>query len=170
MTKVADILKTISDRVDRLAMWISILYAFLVTVIVLGSVFLRMAGRAPSWTEELARWLLIGIAFVSSSIALKRGGHIGITALVKIIPYAPLVKGVIQISNILVLLFLGYAFWFGMDAAIQALPQTGDIIPVSAIYVKLHIPLGVLMMMVHVLYYAAGIMKSDDPTQFLLSQ
>ncbi len=170
MTKVVAFLKNLSDRVDRLATWISILYAFLVTIIVLGSVFLRMAGRAPSWSEEFARWLLIGIAFVSSSIALKRGGHIGITALVKSIPYTPLVKGIIQLSNILVLLFLGYAFWFGMDAAIQALPQTGDIIPVSAIYVKLHIPLGVLMMMVHVLYYIAGIMKSDDPTQFLLSQ
>lgn len=170
MTKVVDMLKILSDRVDRLATWISMLYAFLVTVIVLGSVFLRMAGRAPSWSEEFARWLLIGIAFVSSSIALKRGGHIGITALVKSIPYTPLVKGIIQLSNILVLLFLGYVFWFGLDAAIQALEQTGDIIPVSAIYVKLHIPLGALMMIVHVLYYSAGVMTSDDPKRFLLSQ
>jgi len=170
MTKVVDLLKILSDWADRLATWISILYAFLVTVLVLSSVFLRMAGRAPSWTEELARWLLIGIAFVSSSIALKRGGHIGITALVKSIPYTPLVKGIIQLSNILVLIFLGYVFWFGMDAAIEALPQTGDIIPVSAIYVKVHIPLGGLMMIVHVLYYAAGVMTSDDPKQFLLSQ
>jgi len=170
MTKIVDFLKILSDWVDRVAMWISILYAFLVTVLVLGSVFLRMAGRAPSWTEELARWLLIGIAFVSSSVALKRGGHIGITALVKNIPFRPLVKGIIQLSNILVLIFLGYVFWFGMDAAIEALPQTGDIIPVSAIYVKLHIPLGVLMMMAHVLYYAAAVMTNDDPTRFLLSQ
>ena len=170
MAKVVHILKNISDWVDRVAMWISILYAFLVTVIVLGSVFLRMAGRAPSWSEEFARWLLIGIAFISSSIALKRGGHIGITALIKIIPFRPLVIGIIQLTNILVIIFLGYVFWFGMDAAIQALPQTGDIIPISAIYVKLHIPIGGLMMMAHVLYYAAAVMTSDEPTRFLLSQ
>ncbi|PIE35746.1 hypothetical protein CSA56_02955 [candidate division KSB3 bacterium] len=170
MTKVVNFLKILSDRVDRLAMWISILYAFLVTVVVLGSVFLRMAGRAPSWSEEFARWLLIGIAFVSSSIALKRGGHIGITALIKIIPIRFIVRGIIQLSNLLVLIFLGYVIWYGMDAAIQALPQTGDIIPVSAVYVKLHIPLGGLIMMVHVLYYAAAVMTNDDPTRFLLSQ
>ncbi|GAK57610.1 tripartite ATP-independent periplasmic transporter DctQ component [Candidatus Vecturithrix granuli] len=170
MDKIMQLLKTASDRVDRIAMWMSILYAFLVTVIVLGSVFLRMAGRAPSWSEEFARWLLIGIAFVSSSIALKRGGHIGITVLVKSIPYTPLVKLIIQISNILVLIFLLYVLWFGIDAAIKAVDQTGDIIPVSVIYVKLQIPLGVLMMIVHVLYYIAGVFTSDDPKKFLLSQ
>ena len=170
MTKVVDILKILSDRVDRFATWMSILYAFLVTVIVLGSVFLRMAGRAPSWSEEFARWLLIGIAFVSSSIALKRGGHIGITALVKSIPYKSLLKVIIQFSNLLVLIFLLYVFWFGLDAAIKAVDQTGDIIPLSVIYVKLHIPLGVLLMIIHVLYYSAGVMISDDPKKFLLSQ
>jgi len=170
MDKIMQLLKTASDCVDRNAMWISIHYAFLVTVIVLGSVFLRMAGRAPSWSEEFARWLLIGIAFVSSSIALKRGGHIGITALVKSIPYTPLVKLIIQISNILVLIFLLYVLWFGIDAAIKAVDQTGDIIPLSVIYVKLQIPLGVLMMIVHVLYYIAGVFTSDDPKKFLLSQ
>ena len=128
-----------------------------------------MAGRAPSWSEELARWLLIGIAFVSSSIALKRGSHIGITALVKTIPYNALLKIVIQVSNLLVLVFLAYMFWFGLDAAIKAADQTGDIIPVSAVYVKLHIPLGALMMMVHVLYCIAGIFTNDEPKKFLLS-
>ncbi len=170
MTKAADFLRQLSDMADRFAMWISILYAFLVTLVVLGSVFLRMAGRAPSWSEEFSRWLLIGIAFISSSIALKRGGHIGITALIKILPFRPLVTGIIQLSNILVLTFLAYVVWFGMDAAIQALPQTGDIIPVSALYVKLHIPIGAILMIVHVLYYAVAVTASDDPTQFLLSQ
>jgi TRAP-type C4-dicarboxylate transport system permease small subunit len=169
MRKVVKFLKRLSDQTDRLAMWISILYSFLVTIIVLGSVFLRMMGRAPSWSEEFARWLLVGIAFVSSSVALRRGGHIGITVLVKKLPRT-LARVVIQLTNVLVLIFLGYVCWFGMVAAIQALPQTGDIIPVSAIYVKLHVPLGGLLMMVHVLYYAACAMTEDDPTEFLLSQ
>ncbi len=158
-----------SDRVNRLAEWISIVYAFLVTVLVLGSVFMRMAGRAPSWSEELARWLLIGIAFISSSIALKRGSHIGITALVKNISYKVLLKVIIQMSNLLVLIFLAYMFWFGLDAAIKAADQTGDIIPISVVYVKLHIPAGALMMIIHVLYCSAGIFTKDDPKIFLLS-
>lgn len=169
MTKVMSWLGIASDRVNRVAEWISIVYAFLVTVLVLGSVFMRMAGRAPSWSEELARWLLIGIAFISSSIALKRGSNIGITALIKAVPYKVLLKVIIQISNLLVLIFLVYMFWFGLDAAIKAADQTGDIIPVSAIYVKLHIPAGALMMIIHVLYCSAGIFTNEDPKKFLLS-
>ncbi len=170
MSKVMNWLGFASDQVNRVAIWISILYAFLVTVIVLSSVFLRMAGRAPSWSEEFARWLLVGIAFISSSIALKRGAHIGITALIKTIPYTLLLKCIIQISNILVLIFLIYMFWFGLDAALKAADQTGDIIPVSVVFVKLHVPIGALMMIVHVLYYSAGIFTRDDPKNFLLSQ
>lgn len=169
MTKVMSWLGIASDRVNRVAEWISIVYAFLVTVLVLGSVFMRMAGRAPSWSEELARWLLIGIAFISSSIALKRGSNIGITALIKIIPSKVFLKVIIQISNVLVLIFLAYMFWFGLDAAIKAADQTGDIIPISAVYVKLHIPAGALMMMIHVLYCSAGIFTNEDPKKFLLS-
>lgn len=159
-----------SDQVDRIATWISILYAFLVTVIVLASVFLRMAGRAPTWSEEFARWMLVGIAFISSSVALKRGAHIGITSIVKSIPFTPLVKTIIMLSNVLVLVFLCIMFWFGLDAAIKAVDQTGDIIPLSVIYIKLHIPLGALMMIVHVLYCTARLFTNDDPKKFLLSQ
>ncbi|MBD3305261.1 TRAP transporter small permease subunit [candidate division KSB3 bacterium] len=170
MTTVAQILKMLSDKLDKVAVWISILYAFLVTVVVLSSVFLRMAGHAPSWSEEFARWMLVGIAFISASIALKRGGHIGITAIVKSIRIIWLNKLIIQISNILVLIFLVYVFWFGLDAAIQAADQMGDIIPFSMLYIKLHIPLGVAIMIVHVLYYIIGIMRTHEPEKFLLSQ
>ncbi len=41
MTKVLSWLGVASDRVDRIAVWISILYAFLVSVTVLASVFLE---------------------------------------------------------------------------------------------------------------------------------
>jgi hypothetical protein len=61
-------------------------------------------------------------------------------------------------------------FWFGLDAAIKAVDQTGDIIPVSVIFVKLHVPIGALMMMIHVLFYSAGIFTNDDPEKFMLSQ
>jgi len=170
MTKLMNGLRSASDWVDRIAAWISIVYAFLVTVIVLASVFLRMAGRAPSWSEEFARWLLIGIAFISASVALKRGAHIGITALIKAIPSRTILRFIIQVSNLLVFIFLVYMFWFGLDAAIKAADQTGDIIPVSALWVKLHVPIGALMMIVHVLYYGLGTFVKDDPKTCLLSQ
>lgn len=162
--------RQLSDGVNRVATWLSILYAFLVTVVVLSSVFLRMAGRAPSWSEEFARWLIVGIAFVSASVALKRGMHIGITAIVRSIRNRWVLTAFVQLTNFMVLIFLGYLFWFGLDAALQAIDQTGDIIPISVFFVKLHIPLGALMMITHLLYYITGVMSCEEPQGFLLSQ
>ena len=163
-------LRQLSDGVNRVAIWLSILYASLVTVVVLSSVFLRMAGRAPSWSEEFARWLIVGIAFVSASVALKRGMHIGITAIVRNIHNRWVLTAFVQLANFMVLIFLGCLFWFGLDAALKAIDQTGDIIPISVLFVKLHIPLGAAMMIAHLLYYITGVMSCKEPEKFLLSQ
>lgn len=170
MEKITALLEKLSNQVDKAAICLSVLYAFVSTVVVLSSVFLRMVGHAPSWSEEFARWLIIAIAFVSSSVALKKGMHIGITSLIKRIKNRYLTILLIQITNLSVLFFLVLLFWTGFDAAIKAVDQTGDIIPISVVYVKLHLPLGALMMAVHIVYYIFGVMCCDEPKKFLLSQ
>ena len=170
MKKLLLILRNTSNTVDNIAKGLSIFYVFLSTIIVLSSVFLRMAGAAPSWTEELARWLLVCITFVAGSVALKRGQHIGVTALVKVLKNKRIIKIILQVSNLLVSLFLVYAFYYNLDAAFKSSDQVGDMIPVSVVYVKLHLPLGILFMLTHLAYYIVGATISDDPYEFMLSQ
>jgi TRAP-type C4-dicarboxylate transport system permease small subunit len=162
--------KKLSDGADALARWTSIIYALVSTVVVLASVFLRMAGNAPSWSEELARWLLIGMTFISGSVALRRGQHIGVTALVKMIKNKTLVKIILQISNLLVFAFLAYAFYYSLDAALDASDQMGDIIPINFMWVKIQLPAGLAIMIIHLLYFSVAMFKSDNPHEFMLSQ
>ncbi len=170
MEYVLSILRKASNASSAIAKWLSIFYALVSTVIVLTSVFLRMAGNAPSWTEELARWLLVCIAFVGGSVALANGQHIGVTVLIKKVKKKWLFRSILQISNLLVITFLCYAFVYSMDAALKSADQVGDIIPVSVIWVKLHLPLGILFMLVHLSYYLVGIQLSDDPGEFMISR
>jgi TRAP-type C4-dicarboxylate transport system permease small subunit len=163
-------LKKISEGADFCARWISIIYALISTLIVLSSVFLRMAGNAPSWSEEMARWLLIGMAFISGSVALRRGQHIGVTALVKMLSNKLLVKIVLQISNLLVFAFLGLAFYYSFDAAMNASNQIGDIIPISLMWVKIQLPFGIAIMFIHLIYFSVAMLNSDDPHEYMLSQ
>ena len=170
MKKVLSVLQKASNASCAFAKWLSIVYALVSTVIVLASVFLRMAGNAPSWTEELARWLLVSIAFVGGSVALINGQHIGVTALVKKVKQKWLFRSILQISNLLVITFLCYAFIYSLDAAFKSADQVGDIIPISVIWVKLHLPLGIFFMLVHLAYYLVGVQLSDDPGEFMISK
>ena len=170
MDTLVSSLKKLSDGADFLARWISIIYALVSTLVVLASVFLRMAGNAPSWSEELARWLLIGMTFISGSVAFRRGQHIGVTALVKMIKQKVLVKIILQISNLLVLAFMAYAFYYTLEAALVSADQMGDIILISFMWVKLQLPLGIAIMIIHLIYFSAAMLPSDNPHEYLLSQ
>ncbi len=170
MDTLVSSLKKLSDGTDFIARWISIIYALISTVVVLSSVFLRMAGNAPSWSEELARWLLIGMTFISGSVALRRGQHIGVTALVKMIKQKLLVKVILLVSNLLVFAFMAYAFYYSLQAAIETYDQMGDIILISFMWVKLQLPLGIAFMIIHLIYFSVAMLPSDEPHEFLLSQ
>ena len=170
MDKLISGLRMLSEGADFFAKWTSIIYALISTVVVLSSVFLRMAGNAPSWSEELARWLLIGMTFISGSVALKRGQHIGVTALVKMLKNKTLVKIILEISNLLVFGFMAYAFYYSLEAALSASDQIGDIIPISFTWVKIQLPVGIAIMIIHLIYFSVAVVKSDDPHEFMLSQ
>jgi len=60
-----------------------ILYSLL-TIIVLYAVFMRyVLNNAPSWSEELSRYIMVWAALLAMSIALRQGRHIGLTSLVE---------------------------------------------------------------------------------------
>ena len=73
-----NILKKASDLTYTIAKWIMFAYVLGVTILAIVGVFFRIMGSALSWNEELMRWLLIGIAYIGASVALKVQNHIGI--------------------------------------------------------------------------------------------
>jgi TRAP-type C4-dicarboxylate transport system permease small subunit len=66
--------------------WDSIV--FVVFWILFAVVFLQLFARyvlndSPGWTEEIARYLLIGVTFIGSVTAMRKGTHIAVEALFK---------------------------------------------------------------------------------------
>jgi TRAP-type C4-dicarboxylate transport system permease small subunit len=69
-----------------LSAWDSIVFA--VFWILFAVVFLQLFARyvlndSPGWTEEIARYLLIGVTFIGSVTAMRKGTHIVVEALFK---------------------------------------------------------------------------------------
>ena len=66
--------------------WDSIVFA--VFWILFAVVFLQLFARyvlndSPGWTEEIARYLLIGVTFIGSVTAMRKGTHIAVEAIFK---------------------------------------------------------------------------------------
>jgi TRAP-type C4-dicarboxylate transport system permease small subunit len=69
-----------------LTLWDGIVFAlfWILFAVVFLQLFARYAlNNSPGWTEEIARYLLIGVTFVGSVTAMRKGTHIAVEALFK---------------------------------------------------------------------------------------
>lgn len=143
-----NIVKKTSDGIDKVALVIMTLYMASVTSLVIVGVVFRFTGNALSWSEELARWLLIAMTFIGASCALKRVELIGITGLVEKFP--PKTRRVIAIiGNMMIFFLLFYMTKYGWSVAMKSANQTGAVILIPMLVVKINIPIGSVFMAIH---------------------
>jgi C4-dicarboxylate transporter DctQ subunit len=80
-------MKKVMKVLDRIEELILIILMFVMTVSIIIQVFSRtVLNISPSWTEELARYILVWITFVGASLGVKRGAHMGVEAFTMLFP------------------------------------------------------------------------------------
>ena len=160
-------LEKLSSFLAKLAVVIATALCAAILCLVLYGVFLRITGNAFSMSEELSRWGMIAMTFIGASAALKYKQHIGINFLVQKLPLS-ISKVIIFIAYIVAFLLLGFSTWYSLEAAIATSDMMGDIIPIPMMYVKLSLPLGMFMMMIHLLVGFLRIFKAKDINEVLI--
>ena len=65
-------------RVDPFEVPALVLFLALVAVVLLQFVSRYVLNDSVAWTEEIARYLLIGVAYAGSATALRKGEHISL--------------------------------------------------------------------------------------------
>ena len=80
-------LELLSRALNRAAEWVMAVLLLAMTLLV-GA---QIAGRflfvySLFWSDELARFLLVWIAFLGMSVGVHRGAHPGVDSLVRILP------------------------------------------------------------------------------------
>jgi len=160
-------LEKLSDILAKLAIVIASALCAAILCLVLYGVFLRITGNDFSMSEELSRWGMIAMTFIGASAALKNKQHIGVNMLVQKVPLG-IGKTMVFIAYIIAFALLGISCWYSLEAAIATSDMMGDIIPVPMMYVKLALPLGMFMMMVHLLVGFLHLFKSKDINKVLI--
>jgi TRAP-type C4-dicarboxylate transport system permease small subunit len=71
------------------------------------------------WTEEIARYLLIGVTFVGSAMAMRKGTHIAVEALLVFLP-KEWKHWTLTVIDGLVAVFCGAMAWYGFELGNRA--------------------------------------------------
>jgi TRAP-type C4-dicarboxylate transport system permease small subunit len=125
---ITSIATTLSVFFERLAAYPCLIATGGMTIVVLLGVFFRYVVRQPlSWSEEVARYLMIWAAALAVSIGIVKKEHLGITFLVSRFPPG-VQKYAAVLVNVCVLWFLWVLTKFGYFMAVEGKAQLSPIL------------------------------------------
>ena len=109
--------------------WVAFIIFWGLAVIVFLQFFTRyVLNNSLSWTEEIARYLLMWITFIGAVVAMRRGTHIAVEVAQLFLPQ-PIVRVLNFVIDVLVLGFVGLLCWFSIQITDKMQIQTMTVIP-----------------------------------------
>jgi TRAP-type C4-dicarboxylate transport system permease small subunit len=146
MKKIIQSTADLLDRMTRAA--VTVLLGALVVVISLEVLFRYVLTIPMVWSEQLASYIMIWLAYLSAAIAFRQGAHMGMTILSSRLPEkaAGLVGGA---SRILVMGFLIMLAYWGFRHALDVRSQISPVVfNMSMIWPYMAVPAGSVLMLV----------------------
>lgn len=148
------------NRIERILVacnrWLLILLLLAMACIVFANVVLRYTtGDSIVWAEEVARHLMIWVTFLGAGLVLRFGGHVAIDNLHQAVSTraARWLRTVVAVGiGIFCLVMIYFSILYVWATRFQTTAATD--IPISFIYLAM--PVGFLLMFVHLLFIVRG--------------
>ncbi len=123
----------------------------IMTIIIIIQVFMRYIFLfSLSWSEEVARYLMIWVSFLGASLALKYGFHIGVEFVINRIPEG--MRGWVNLmAKIGILFFLIYFTIGGFRVSWAVRDQDSPALLFSMAFAYLAAPVGGFFMIIQLL-------------------
>ena len=126
----------IIKKLNIFVKWFLAIFMIIITILTFYQVVMRYVfNQAPSWSEELVRFLFIWCSFVGAAIGIKEHIHIGVDVFVNLLPKR-LVYLTAVLVNASIIFFAFYMIFYGWEVTLmthgQPSPAMG--IPMSWIY------------------------------------
>ncbi|HET7728854.1 MAG TPA: TRAP transporter small permease [Usitatibacter sp.] len=95
----------------RVEDWTAFGLFWVLALVIFYQFFTRYAlNDSASWTEEIARYLLIGTAFVGAAVNVRKNNHIQVDFLYRYLPHAAS-RALSTAVDAVRIVFLGYCVW-----------------------------------------------------------
>lgn len=115
----------------------------------ISTIFRYFKLGAIPWSEELARYLMIWIAYIGASLGIKKNAHLGVEILVNKLPKS--LKSVAKYFRVAIILLFNALIISFSYKIINHQMNMGQLSPAMAIpiwYAYLAIPVGALLMII----------------------
>jgi tripartite ATP-independent transporter DctP family solute receptor len=142
----------VSDIVDTINKILIVVILSAMAIVVFLQVIFRYALHLPLfWTEEFARYCLVWASLLGAGIAFKRGEHIAVTFFTE--RFLPGKKSVFAafLVDIFIFVILVVMLWGGISLVMMTRFQTSPALRIPMAIPYLAIPIGSLIIMVHIL-------------------
>lgn len=155
------VLAKLSDFINKFVEWFLFLTIAIMTFVISIQIIFRVFFTALSWSEELARYLLVWSSFLGASVAVKRGAHIAVSFLVE-----RLQGGAARIVRYLTLssmeIFFLIGGFYGIKLIQRQVFQISPALRIPMRHVYLIIPISMFIMFFHTFYELISHMKRGD--------
>jgi len=165
-SSIFDKLEDFGDWLGKITLFVVIILTGILVVTVLTGVFFRYIIRdSLSWTEELARYLMIWAALLAVSVGIKDKEHVGIQLLIKQFP-PRITKFITFIVYTITIIFLAVLTFKGYQVADRAKNQLSLALNISMYWPLMSIPVSGVLAIIQqliqmILIFKPGIEISD---------
>jgi TRAP-type C4-dicarboxylate transport system permease small subunit len=160
-----------SEKINRFSARLLLAYVIAIGALIVVNGITRLAtAHSALWTEELVVWLLIGLCFIGSGLAIKKGLHIGITLFIEIAPVFAQ-RTLVFVGNFLVTAFLLCLVGISFISALEVWEKTGTALKIPLTIPYMQIPLSAILILIQMLPFFAGpLLKNTNPEKYLLTR
>lgn len=141
MHKLGDVLETVT-------LWFLALGMAVMVVVVFAQVVARLTAGSITWSEELARYIMIYLTYVGASVGVRRKSHIAIEFINGRIPRKA-EDAVDIVANLLCLVSCVVIFYFGVRLVNLTMAQKTPAMQIPMGIAYFAMVLGSLLMVVH---------------------
>ena len=136
-----------THREQKLPFSMNYLVKWFLAIIMIGITFLTfyqvvmryVINNAPSWAEELVRFLFIWCTFIAAAIGIEEKIHIGIDVVVNLLP-SKIQKSVEILVYAALIVFSGYLIYYGWKISLTTKNQPSPALGLPMFWVYLSIP------------------------------
>lgn len=136
----------LKKAIDRIVDAVAVGALSVLVLVVIAQVISRyVVGRPFTWSEELARYMLVWIVYLFAAVAFRLSRHMGIDFFVLILPDR--LRGIVRISgDLLIFGFLVVVLRYGPELVGITLPQTSAAlgIPMGLVYLAFPVSAGLM--------------------------
>lgn len=140
----------LAARVERILDGLMAVALIVMLCSMLYQVFGRyVLDRAPSWSEELSRYLMVWMTMLGSAAVLRSGGHISVTTLTDTLS-PPALAAVLALRDAALVATSGALVWWGvLFAEMNGVQESAAMeIPMTIPYAALPVGAGLIILFV----------------------